>query len=123
MTKEPKRGEIWLINLDPTIGSEIQKTRPSVIVSSDFVGKLPLKLVVPMTDWKDYFAPNFWHICIEFTSENGLTKRSAADALQLRTVDLRRFVRRLGVLCTADLQEIVYAIVSLVEYQEVFDEL
>jgi len=123
MIKEPKRGEIWLINLDPTIGSEIQKTRPSVIVSSDFVGKLPLKLVVPMTDWKDYFAPNFWHIYIESTSENGLKKRSAADALQLRTVDLRRFVRRLGVLSTADLQEIVYAIVSLVEYQEVFDEL
>ncbi len=43
MTINPKRGEIWLINLDPTIGAEIKKTRPAVVVNSDYIGKLPLK--------------------------------------------------------------------------------
>ena len=38
-----RRGEVWLINLDPTIGAEIRKTRPAVIVNDDAVGILPLK--------------------------------------------------------------------------------
>nr|WP_310487775.1 type II toxin-antitoxin system PemK/MazF family toxin [Chamaesiphon sp. VAR_69_metabat_338] len=42
----PRRGEIWLVNLDPTVGAEIQKTRPAIVISSDYIGKLPLKLVV-----------------------------------------------------------------------------
>lgn len=42
-----KQGEIWLLNLDPTIGSEIRKTRPVVIVNDDSLGKLPLKVIVP----------------------------------------------------------------------------
>ena len=45
-------GDIWLINLDPTIGAEIQKTRPAIIVNSDAVGILPLKIIAPLTDWK-----------------------------------------------------------------------
>ena len=46
----PKVGEIWLVNLDPTVGAEIQKTRSAIVISFDYVGKLPLKLVVPITD-------------------------------------------------------------------------
>jgi len=37
----PKRGEIWLVNFDPTVGAEIKKIRPAVVISSDGVGKLP----------------------------------------------------------------------------------
>jgi mRNA interferase MazF len=48
----PKRGDIWLANFEPTVGTEIKKIRPSVVVSSDCVGKLPLKLAAPNTDWK-----------------------------------------------------------------------
>ncbi|TVQ09158.1 MAG: type II toxin-antitoxin system PemK/MazF family toxin [Balneolaceae bacterium] len=44
-----KQGEIWLINLDPTIGAEFKKTRPAVIVSHNALGKLPLKIIVPIT--------------------------------------------------------------------------
>jgi mRNA interferase MazF len=50
-----KQGDIWLINLDPTIGAEIQKTRPAIIVNDDSLGKLPLKIIVPVTDWKDRY--------------------------------------------------------------------
>lgn len=54
-----KQNEIWLINLDPTVGYEITKTRPAIIVSDNALGKLPLKVIVPITDWKDRyeFAP------------------------------------------------------------------
>ena len=48
-----QRGEIWLINLSPTLGAEMQNTRPAVIVNEDEVGVLPLKVIVPITDWKD----------------------------------------------------------------------
>lgn len=47
-----RRGEVWLINLDPTIGSEIRRTRPVIIVNDDEIGILPLKVVVSVTDWK-----------------------------------------------------------------------
>jgi mRNA interferase MazF len=51
-----RRGEAWLINLDPTVGAEIKKTRPAVIVSDDAIGILPLKVIVPITEWKDRYA-------------------------------------------------------------------
>ena len=77
----PRRGEVWLVNLDPTLGAEIQKTRPAVVISSDSVGRLPIKLVVPMTDWKESFAKNLWHVYLPPNSENGLRKPSAVDIL------------------------------------------
>ncbi|HIE30442.1 TPA: type II toxin-antitoxin system PemK/MazF family toxin [Candidatus Poribacteria bacterium] len=87
------RSEIWLVNLDPTIGAEIRKTRP-VVVSSDAIGALPIRLVAPITEWRDYFAHNVWHVKLVPDSTNGLTKTSAVDTLQLRGVDTQRFVRR-----------------------------
>lgn len=87
----PKRGEVWLVRLDPTIGAEIKKTRPVVIVSSDLIGKLPLKWVVPITDWKSYFSTNLWHIYLEPSTTNGLTKTSAADVFQLRRFGYQTF--------------------------------
>lgn len=80
------RGEIWLINLDPTVGAEIQKTRPAVIVNNDAVGILPLKVVVPVTQWKDRYAVAPWMVHLNPTPDNGLSKPTAADAFQVRSV-------------------------------------
>jgi len=110
------RGEIWLVNLDPTLGTEIRKTRPVVVVSSDAVGVLPIKLVAPLTEWKDHFAQNVWHVKVEPSSENGLSKDSAVDTLQLRGVDTQRFVQKRGVLSPSDLRLIVLAIELIIEY-------
>jgi mRNA interferase MazF len=118
----PKRGEIWLVNLDPTVGAEIQKTRPAIVISSDYIGKLPLKLMVPITDWKDSFALDLWHIRLDPSNENGLTKPSAADALQSRSLDTRRFIRKIGILSASDLQEITRAIAAIIDHQESIDE-
>lgn len=90
------RGEVWLINLDPTVGAEIRKTRPAVIVNDDAVGLLPLKVIVPVTEWKDRYSIAPWMVRIEANSENGLDKVSAADAFQVRSLAQERFVRKLG---------------------------
>ncbi len=113
----PKRGDIWLTNFDPTVGAEIKKIRPSVVVSSNSVGKLPLKLAAPITDWKEYYAGNIWHVKIEPDIANGLTKVSAVDVLQLRGMDVQRFIRKIGEVSSTDMEEIARAIAAVVEYQ------
>lgn len=110
-----KRGEIWLVNLDPTIGSEIKKSRPAVIISSDDIGRLPLKLIAPITKWKEYFAGNIWHVRILPDSENGLSDVSAIDVLQTRCVDVSRLVRKIGCININVMQEIVISINSIIE--------
>lgn len=114
----PKRGEVWLVNFNPTVGAEIKKIRCAVVVSSDAIGKLPIKLVAPITSWKSHFGNNIWHIKIEPNSTNGLAKASAVDALQLRGVDTQRFIRKLGHLSPTQMEEIAIAIAAVIEYQE-----
>ena len=116
-TVGPKRGEVWVVNFDPTIGAEIKKSRPAVVVSSDAVGRLPIKLIAPITDWKQVFGQNLWHIQIQPDQANGLSKISAVDTLQLRGVDTQRFVRNLGRVSAVVMQEIAAAIAAVVEYQ------
>ncbi|MGB5771866.1 MAG: type II toxin-antitoxin system PemK/MazF family toxin, partial [Crocosphaera sp.] len=81
-------------------------------------GRLPIKLIAPITDWKDYFAPNFWHVRIDPNANNGLTKVSAIDTLQLRGMDLQRFIRKLGEISPKKMTEITLAIMTVIEYQE-----
>jgi mRNA interferase MazF len=111
-----RRGEVWRVNLDPTIGAEIQKTRPVIVVSSDAIGILPIKLVAPVTDWKDRYAHSSWHVKIDPDTANGLTKTSAVDTLQLRGVDTSRFLKRLGRVSADKIEEIAAAIAAVVEY-------
>ncbi|MCA2813075.1 MAG: type II toxin-antitoxin system PemK/MazF family toxin [Microcystis sp. M090S1] len=113
----PKRGEIWLVNFDPTVGAEIKKLRPAVVISSDSVGKLPIKLIAPITDWKTYFSANFWPVKIEPNSINGLNKASAIDTLQLRGVDLQRFIHKLGSVSEITMLEIVAAVATVIEFE------
>jgi mRNA interferase MazF len=101
-----KQNEVWLLNLDPTIGAEIKKTRPAIIVSDNSLRKLPLKIIVPITDWKERYEIAPWMIKIEPNSKNGLTKESSADCFQVRSVSQDRFVKRLGVISDSIMEEI-----------------
>ena len=112
----PKRGDIWLTNFDPTIGTEIKKVRPAIIISSDGIGRLPIKLIAPITDWKDYFENDSWHIKIEPDLANNLTKISTVDLLQIRGMDLQRLVRKVGVCSPEIMNKIATGIALLVEY-------
>ncbi len=114
---DPKRGEIWMVNLDPTVGVEIKKTRPTLVVSSDALRRLPLRLIAPLTEWKAHFEQNFWHVSLLPTPQNGLAKRSAVDLLQMRGVDVRRFTRQLGSLNATMMEEVAAAVAAVVEYQ------
>lgn len=105
-----RKGEIWLINLDPTVGAEIKKTRPAVIVNEDAIGILPLRVIVPLTDWKDRYAIAPWMVRVDPDSENGLSKHSAADAFQIHSVSIERLVRRIGSVSQPLLQGILQAI-------------
>jgi mRNA interferase MazF len=111
-----QRSEVWLINLDPTIGAEIQKIRPVVIVSSDAIGILPLRVVVPLTDWKERYRQASWMVEISPDDKNGLSKISAADTFQVRSVSTARFVRKLGQLSETDTDCIVRAIGLVIEH-------
>jgi mRNA interferase MazF len=101
-----KRGEIWLINLDPTIGAEIRKTRPAVVISVDAMGILPLRVIVPVTGWQERYAVAPWMVCLEPDTRNNLSKMSAADAFQVRSVSTAHFVERLGTISDAQMDEI-----------------
>jgi mRNA interferase MazF len=86
------------------------------VISSDAVGRLPIKLVAPITDWKEHYSGNVWHVRLDPDVSNGLSKSSAADALQLRGMDQKRFIRRLGVVPPNTLEELVLAIAAVIEY-------
>jgi mRNA interferase MazF len=106
----PRRGDVWLINFDPTVGAEIRKVRPAVVVSVAGVGRLPLQIVVPLTDWKPQYANASWFVPIPASAVNGLSKDSGADAFQVKSLSENRFVKRLGDATSQQLDEIAAAI-------------
>ena len=105
-----KQSEIWLIDLDPTKGAEIQKKRPAIIVNDDRLGKLPLKIIVPITDWKDRYDIAPWMVKLEPNSNNGLSKVSSADCFQIRSLSQERLIKKIGNIDNTTLDEIKEAI-------------
>lgn len=110
-----RRGEVWLYTADPTVGDEIGKTRPAVIVNNDEIGTLRLKIIVPITGWNDDFSGVAWMVRLEPSAENGLTKRSAADTFQIRSISQARLLRQLGQLSEAAMEEISRAFVRVLK--------
>src|SRR5437763_13262359 len=82
------RGEVWQVAFDPTMGAEIQKTRPAVIVSRSRARVLPLRLVVPFRGWQPQLLHTPWLVRVEPSSENGLAETSAADAFQVKSLSV-----------------------------------
>lgn len=92
---EVKRGEIWLVNLDPTIGYEIKKSRPGVIIQNDVGNKYsPITIIAPLTSQKLEHIYPFEVLLAEKSS--GLEKDSKVLLNQIRAVDKKRLLRRLG---------------------------
>ena len=109
------QGDIWEINLSPTVGAEIKKKRPALIISDDAMGLLPLKVIVPITEWKDRFDGAPWMVKIEPDSHNGLLKTSALDTFQIRSVSTRRIVKRIGVVSDEVLEKVKEAIKNVID--------
>ena len=110
IVRAPGRGEVWMVDFDPAVGAEIRKLRPAIVISVDAVGRLPLRLVVPATDWRPSYAGYPWFVELPASPRNGLSKHSGADAFQTKSISESRFVRRLGEVTAAQLDEIAEAI-------------
>lgn len=92
---EVKRGEIWIVNLDPTLGHEIKKSRPAVIIQNDIGNKYsPVTIIAPLTSQS---LEKIYPIEVLLTSENsGLEQESKVLLNQIRAVDKVRLVKKIG---------------------------
>jgi mRNA interferase MazF len=79
------RGEVWDVEFDPGVGAEIRKLRPAVVMNAASIGRLPLCIVVPVTEWKAAFAACVWFTQLKPTAENGLSKDSIECAPTYKT--------------------------------------
>jgi mRNA interferase MazF len=104
----PKRGEVYLVSFDPALGAEIQKTRPALILQND-IGNLhsPVTIVAAITSNVRRHGPT--SVLVKAV-EGGLDVDSIVLLNQIRTVDKRRLVKRLGVLRGATLKQVDQAI-------------
>jgi mRNA interferase MazF len=91
----PRRGEVWLVSFDPTIGAEIKKTRPALVLQNDIANRYsPVTIVAAITSqFEERIYPT--EVLIK-APQAGLTADSVALLNQIRSIDRRRLVRRLG---------------------------
>jgi mRNA interferase MazF len=112
-----ERSDIWEVRFDPSEGDEIRKIRPAVVMSAAGVGRLQLRIVVPITGWQPQFANHFWHIKLLPTAANGLAKESGADALQVKSISVNRFQHKIGTATTKEVTDIAKAIAFCIDYR------
>ena len=100
----PTRGDVYWVALDPTIGSEIQKTRPAVVVSNDSCNRYGRRVIVlPLTSNVDSLFPGEAKVQVA-----GRPARVVGD--QIRAVDKRRLRRKVGRLAAAEIAEVDQAL-------------
>jgi mRNA interferase MazF len=113
----PARGEIWEVRFDPSEGDEIKKIRPAVVMNIKNAGRMALHIVTPITGWQPAFVSYFWMLNLKPTPANGLTKESAADAFQVKSMAITRFQRRLGIITPDEVADLAAAIAICVGYK------
>ena len=116
MAINPKWGEIWQFNLEPTIGQEIKKSRPAVVISSDLLSAIDLRIIIPITEWQDKFIKRPFMVKITKDRLNGLDKDSAGNVLQVRSVSTRRFMYKRGVIAKHIMQELLAGLIITIDY-------
>ena len=101
-----ERGEIYLVSFDPTLGHEIKKTRPALIIQNDIGNRYsPVTIVAAITSTVPLVAHPV-RVVIEPTNMNGLDTRSTILLDQIRTVDRQRLIKRLGEVDTDTLAKV-----------------
>jgi mRNA interferase MazF len=103
--RRPRRGNVYLVNFDPTIGAEVKKTRPAVVIQNDIGNRWsPITIVAAMTSrFEDPLYPT--EVLVR-ASEGGLAADSVVLLNQLRSVDKARLGRRLGALKAQTVREV-----------------
>lgn len=107
MKRQPvKRFDVFLVNLDPTVGAEIQKTRPCVIISPDEMNRnIATVIIAPLTSQGKVYPTR---VACRFQRKNGLIVLD-----QLRTVDKVRLVKRLGRLQESEEEAILQVLAEM----------
>lgn len=91
----PRRGDVYLVSFDPTVGSEIRKTRPALILQNDVGNRFsPITIVAAITSQVRY--PLYPTEVFVPALEGGLSVDSVVLLNQIRSIDRRRLLRRLG---------------------------
>lgn len=98
--------DVWLVNLDPTTGSEVKKTRPCVVVSPDAMNKwIKTIIVVPMTSSNKAYVSR---VPVEF---RGVKGQAMLD--QIRTIDKQRLVKKLGEVDSVEAKQISNSLIEM----------
>ena len=108
-------GDIYLVNLDPTIGDEIQKRRPVLILNGGHEKNLKLAIVAPITNWQVHWEDNPFFVSLEPDAQNSLEKRSVVDCFQIRSVSHQRFLKKIGNISGHDLDFIKQALALILD--------
>jgi len=109
-----KQGEIWDINLANNLTATSRGKCPVIIINDDTIGIIPSRVIVPVTDWQNKFEDAIWLIRVEPNAENNLSRTSAVDALQLHTIPISRFIRKIGMLSAIELQKVKNAVKAII---------
>lgn len=105
----PRRGEIYLVRFDPTVGDEIQKTRPALIIQNDVSNEYsPITIVAAITS--QFGNPAHPREVVLRPGKSGLSVESAVVLNQIRSIDRRRLVKRLGAIDAHTMQQVDRAI-------------
>ena len=109
-SRKPKRGEIWLVNFDPTLGSEINKTRPALIIQNNVANAYsPVTIVAAITSF--HTGDKVYPTEVFLKSEiGGLQNDSLVLLNQIRTIDKIRLVKKLGTLSTSHMTQVSSAL-------------
>jgi mRNA interferase MazF len=110
-----RSGDIYWVNLDPSIGDEIRKKRPVVILNPGHVKHLRLAVVVLVTGWKRQWENHPFFVSLEPTPANGLAKKSAVDCFQLRAISHNRFLGKVGSATEIEMDKMKTAIALILD--------
>ena len=94
----------------------MQRDRPAVVISSPALDAVPVRIVVPLTTWRDEYEDRITKLRIEASDWTGLHAESAADVLQVRSVSTERFLRKIGILEADEVDEIAAGVAIAVDY-------
>ena len=116
--KQPVRGEIWRVNFNPSVGEEIQKLRPALVMNISANWNLRLLIVVPLTKWQKRFAQErfFWMIKLPKDKGNKLQFDSAANTFQVKSISTNRLHEKLGVITEPQLDLIAETVGYCIGY-------
>lgn len=111
----PRRGEIWDVNFSPQEGQEIKDPHPAVVINENrIIGHKDLRIVVPVTSWKQHHKDLFHMILLEADASTKLAWVSSADSSQVKSIDIGRFIKKRGKVGASIMEDIVSAVAIII---------